>query len=68
MVLFQTHSSEIESNGDVKFLYLVNAETRKLIERSSRASDLKETVKVKEMCRRYRLWSWRGSFIRGVSW
>ena len=37
-------------NGtDVKFLYGVNTETRKLIKRSSRASDLKETFKVEEM-------------------
>ena len=34
---------------DVKFLYGVNSETRKLIKRSSRASDLKEKFKVKEM-------------------
>ena len=37
-------------NGtDVKFLYGVNTETRKLIKRSSRARDLKETFKVEEM-------------------
>ncbi len=34
---------------DVKFLYEVNTETRKLIERSSRANDLKERFKVKKM-------------------
>ena len=34
---------------DVKFLYEVNTETRKLIKRSSRARDLKEMFKVKEM-------------------
>ena len=34
---------------DVKFLYDVNTETRKLIKRSSRAGDLKERFKVKEM-------------------
>jgi len=34
---------------DVKFLYEVNTETRKLIKRSSRAGDLKERFKVKEM-------------------
>jgi hypothetical protein len=34
---------------DVKFLYGVNSETRKLIKRSSRAGDLKERFKVKEM-------------------
>ena len=34
---------------DVKFLYGVNSETGKLIKRSSRAGDLKERFKVKEM-------------------
>ena len=34
---------------DVKFLYGVNTETRKLIKRSSRESDLKKAFKVKEM-------------------
>ena len=34
---------------DVKFLYEVNTETRKLVKRSSRASDLKEMFKVREM-------------------
>ena len=37
-------------NGtDVKFLHDVNGETRKLIKRSSRKGELKETFKVKEM-------------------
>ena len=37
-------------NGtDLKFLYGVNTETRKLIKRSSRESDLKETFKAREM-------------------
>ncbi len=37
-------------NGtDVKFLYGVNTETRKLIKRSSRAKDLKKSFKVEEM-------------------
>ena len=37
-------------NGtDIKFLYEVNTETRKLIKRSSRESDLKETFKAREM-------------------
>ena len=37
-------------NGtDVKFLYGVNTETRKLIKRSSREDDLKEKFKVNEM-------------------
>jgi len=34
---------------DVKFLYEVNTETRKLIKRSSRAGDLKKRFKVNEM-------------------
>jgi len=34
---------------DVKFLYEVNTETRKLVKRSSRAGDLKKRFKVKEM-------------------
>ena len=34
---------------DLKFLYGVNTETRKLIKRSSRAGDLKEKFKVREM-------------------
>ena len=34
---------------DVKFLYEVNTETRKLVKRSSRAGDLKEKCKVEEM-------------------
>jgi len=34
---------------DVKFLYEVNTETRKLIKRSSRASDLKERFKIEDM-------------------
>ena len=37
-------------NGtDLKFFYDVNTETRKLIKRSSRAGDLKEKFKVREM-------------------
>ena len=37
-------------NGtDVKFLYEVNTETRKLIKRSSRAGDLKKKFKLEEM-------------------
>ena len=37
-------------NGtDLKFLYGVNTETRKLIERSSRKGDLKKNFKVEEM-------------------
>jgi hypothetical protein len=37
------------SGTDLKFLYEVNTETRKLIKRSSRAGDLKKGFKVQEM-------------------
>jgi hypothetical protein len=37
------------NSNDVKFLYGVNSETRKLIERSSREGELKERFKVREM-------------------
>ena len=37
------------NSNDVKFLYEVNSETRKLIKRSSRAGDLKKEFKVEEM-------------------
>jgi hypothetical protein len=37
------------NSNDVKFLHDVNKETRKLIERSSRASDLKKRFKIEEM-------------------
>ena len=37
------------NSNDVKFLYEVNSETRKLIKRSSRAGDLKKRFKVREM-------------------
>ena len=37
------------NSNDVKFLYGVNTETRKLVKRSTRADDLKERFKVKEM-------------------
>jgi hypothetical protein len=37
------------NSNDVKFLYGVNTETRKLIKRSSRESDLKKKFKVREM-------------------
>ena len=37
------------NSNDVKFLYGVNTETRKLIKRSSRASDLKKAFKIEEM-------------------
>jgi hypothetical protein len=37
------------NSNDIKFLYEVNTETRKLVKRSSRAGDLKEKFKVEEM-------------------
>ena len=37
------------NSNDVKFLHGVNKETRKLIKRSSRASDLKKRFKIEEM-------------------
>ena len=37
------------NSNDVKFLHEVNTETRALVKRSSRASDLKKEFKVKEM-------------------
>ena len=44
---------------DVKFLHEVNNETRDLIKRSSRASDLKKTFKVREMSSMSTLeWAW----------
>ena len=48
---------------DLKFLYEVNTETRKLVKRSSRKGELKKTFKVKR-CRRYRLWKLRGRINR----
>ena len=44
-----THILPRLNQTDLKFLYEVNRETRKLIKRSSRASDLKKKFKVKEM-------------------
>ena len=44
-----THIVPRLNGTDVKFLYDVNSETRKLIKRSSRESDLKETFKIEEM-------------------
>jgi hypothetical protein len=44
-----THILPRLNQTDIKFLYEVNSETRKLVKRSSRAGDLKETFKVEEM-------------------
>ena len=47
-ICFQHILPRLNAN-DVKFLYEVNTETRALIKRSPRASDLKETFDVREM-------------------
>jgi len=47
-ICFQHILPRLNSN-DVKFLYEVNSETRKLVKRSSRAGDLKKGFKVNEM-------------------
>jgi hypothetical protein len=44
-----THILPRLNQTDLKFLYEVNKETRKLVKRSSRAGDLKERFEVKEM-------------------
>jgi len=44
-----THILPRLNGTDLKFLYEVNTETRKLIKRSSRADDLKKRFKVREM-------------------
>ena len=44
-----THILPRLDSNDLKFLYEVNGETRKLIKRSTRAGDLKKKFKVDEM-------------------
>ena len=44
-----THVLPRLNQTDLKFLYEVNTETRKLIKRSSRAGDLKKKFKIEEM-------------------
>ena len=44
-----THILPRLNRTDLKFLYEVNTETRKLIKRSSRKGELKKTFKVEEM-------------------
>ena len=44
-----THILPRLNRTDLKFLYEVNSETRKLIKRSSRKGELKEEFKVEEM-------------------
>ena len=48
-ICFQHILPRLNSN-DVKFLYLVNSETRNLIKRSSRAGDLKQWFEAREIC------------------
>jgi hypothetical protein len=57
-------------NGtDLKFFYDVNSETRKLVKRSTRASDLKEKFKVKEMSSISTLeWAWKQIWLRRSWW
>ena len=47
--IFFTHILPRLNGTDLKFLYEVNTETRKLIKRSSRESDLKQEFKIEEM-------------------
>ena len=44
-----THILPRLNSNELKFLYGVNSETRKLIKRSPRADDLKERLKIEEM-------------------
>ena len=54
---------------DLKFLYEVNTETRKLIKRSSRAGDLKEKFKVKEMSSISTLeFAWENKSLWPIGW
>ncbi len=62
------------NSNDVKFLYGVNTETRKLIKRSSRKGELKERFKVREMSSISTLevaWEnkslWPGDWEKGIS-
>jgi len=47
--IFVSHVISKLNSTDIKFLYEVHSETRKLIKRSSRAGDLKKKFKVEEM-------------------
>ncbi|CAL6306762.1 unnamed protein product [Bathycoccus prasinos] len=54
-----THILPKLNSNDVKFLYEVNGETRKLMKRSSRESDLKKSFMVKDMSSISTLeWAW----------
>jgi hypothetical protein len=61
-----THILPRLNGTDLKFLYEVNEETRKLIKRSSRAGDLKKKFKVREMSSISTLeWAWEN---RSLCW
>ena len=61
-----THILPRLNQTDLKFLYDVNTETRKLIKRSSRADDLKKKLKVREMSSISTLeWAWEN---RSLCW
>ena len=61
-----THILPRLNANDLKFLYDVNTETRKLIKRSSRADDLKKKLKVREMSSISTLeWAWEN---RSLCW
>ena len=54
---------------DLKFLYGVNTETRKLIKRSSRAGDLKKKFKVEEMSSISTLeFAWENKSLWPIGW
>ena len=56
-------------NGtDLKFLYGVNTETRKLVKRSSRAGELKKKFKIEEMSSISTLEVCVGAFSVGSRW
>jgi len=57
------------NSNDIKFLYEVNSETRKLIKRSSRAGDLKKGFKVYEMSSISTLeWAWENRRLWPSYW
>ena len=57
------------NSNDVKFLYGVNTETRKLVKRSSRKGELKKGFKVKEMSSISTLeWAWENKSLWPSWW
>jgi len=64
-----THILPRLNRTDLKFLYGVNSETRKLIKRSSRAGDLKENFRVREMSSISTLeFAWENKSLWPTSW